>query len=261
MEKQDFIRALRTLGRTVAYYPVFSKIFENSNCGVFISQMLYWEGKQDDEEGWIRKPLNEIEEELHFTRYEMETIRKRLKEAKVLEECRMGMPAKLHFKFDWSRVNDLINDYHIKIQNKTLVPEVKADKQPTIVYRMKEYFLEKLTEYVKGAEYSWMEKDWGSMKNLRDLFEKRVIEKKKNANADLTVFEATDDEIFNLYKTFIDMLPEWHRTNRYTPAYLYSDFNAIQQQVITETKKKLTNGNNSKTADFSKAAAEAASNV
>jgi hypothetical protein len=260
MEKQDFIKALRTLGRTVAYYPVFSKIFENSNCGVFISQMLYWDGKQHDEDGWIRKPLTEIEEELHFTRYEMETIRKRLKEAKVLEECRMGMPAKLHFRFDWARVNELITQYHTRILTPVEQPQ-QQEKQPNLVYRMKEYFLEKLTEYVKGAEYSWMDKDWGSMKNLRDLFEKRGIAKKKAAKPGLDSYEILDDEIFELFKSFIDMLPEWYRQNRYTPAYLYSDFNAIQQQVITDSQKKLTNGNTRKTADFAKAAAEAASNI
>lgn len=264
MEKQDFVKALRTLGRTVAYYPVFSKIFSSSNCGVFISQMLYWEGKQLDDEGWIKKPLSEIEDELGFTRYEMDTIRKRLKESKVLEERKMGMPAKLHYRFDWNRMNELILDYQIRKDNPAEQPDKTS--QPTLVYRMKEYFLEMHQKYFPELEheYHWMEKDWRSLKLLRDTFDKRIVLKKTKQNPDILAQVASDDEIFNSFKAFIDNLPEFYRTQRYTPSLLYSDFNSIEQKVIELSKPK-TNVNSSNrgnnTHSFAEAAKKASGNI
>lgn len=258
VEKQDFIKVLRALGRTVVHYPIFSKVFGSNNCGVFLSQMLYWEGKQEDEDGWIRKPLLEIEQELGFSRYEMESIRKRLKECLVLEEKKMGMPAKLHYKFDWDRINDLVNQHLTKQKEEKQGPK---EKQPTVVYSMKEYFLSKLEEYVPGSDYEWMGKDWENLKRLKGVFEKRIIQKKSKAQPDIPAHEATPEEVLEAFQKFIDMLPDFYRTQRYTPTLLYSDFNSIEAKIIQMSKQQTnvnSNNQNNNTVDFGAAARKAA---
>lgn len=259
IEKHDFIKVLKALGRTVVHYPAFSKAFGSNNCGVFLSQMLYWEGKQQDEDGWIRKPMLEVEEELGFSRYEMESIRKRLKEALVLEEKKMGMPAKLHYKFDWNRINEIVNEY----LTKSIEPEPKqpTEKQPTVVYSMKEYFLQKLQEYIPGQEYEWMAKDWENLKRLKLTFEKRIVAKKTKSQPDILAHTASTEEILDAFQKFIDLLPEFYRTQRYTPTLLYSDFNSIEAKII-EMSNKRTNVNSTtnkpNTVDFGAAAKKAA---
>ncbi len=94
-EKIDFISALRALNRPIAYYPVIARALDSINCAVFLSQLLYWEGKQEDEAGWIRKPHGEILLETGMSRYELQTVRTKLLERNILEEQKSGIPAKL----------------------------------------------------------------------------------------------------------------------------------------------------------------------
>lgn len=54
--------SLKQLGHPVAYYPVLARVFGMEE-SVFIAQLVYWTGKQDNPEGWIYKTSEDMQEE------------------------------------------------------------------------------------------------------------------------------------------------------------------------------------------------------
>jgi hypothetical protein len=99
--------------RPVAYHPglaiALTKL--NSRCGakdaIFISQLLYWDGKGALDGGWIWKTREEWQAETGLSRFEQETVRKHLVELGILEERLMGMPGKLHFRLNFRQLEAL----------------------------------------------------------------------------------------------------------------------------------------------------------
>lgn len=103
MKLTDF---LQELGRPVAYYPRLSHITGGVKETLFLCQLLYWEGKQSDKEGWIYKTQEETFIETGLTRYEQQTARKNLKKKGFIEEKLKGIPAKLHYKINFKAINE-----------------------------------------------------------------------------------------------------------------------------------------------------------
>jgi hypothetical protein len=97
---------LQELGRPVAYYPKLSHITGGVKETLFLCQLLYWEGKQANKEGWIYKTQQEMFEETGLTRYEQETARRNLKNKGFIEEKLQGIPAKLHYKINFKAINE-----------------------------------------------------------------------------------------------------------------------------------------------------------
>jgi hypothetical protein len=89
---------LRSVGRTVSYYPRLAKITGGVEANVFLCQMYFWEGKQEDPDGWIYKTQAEIEEETGINPDSQRTVRDRLKRRGLLEERFKGIPRKLEFR-------------------------------------------------------------------------------------------------------------------------------------------------------------------
>jgi len=48
------------VGRPVAYYPKLSHITGGVKETLFLCQLLYWDGKQNDSGGWIYKTQQEM---------------------------------------------------------------------------------------------------------------------------------------------------------------------------------------------------------
>lgn len=84
----------REIGHPIAYYHKLNNITGSATATLFISQFLYWEGKQRDPDGWIYKTQAEIEEETGLNRREQEAARKQLKAAGLLQERLKGLPAR-----------------------------------------------------------------------------------------------------------------------------------------------------------------------
>ncbi len=59
---------------------------------LFLCQMYYWQGKQDDPNGWIYKTQAEIEAETGLSRTEQETARRLLRQRGLLKERYKGYP-------------------------------------------------------------------------------------------------------------------------------------------------------------------------
>lgn len=97
---------LQDLGSPVAYYPRLSNITGGVKETLFLCQLLYWQGKQSDKDGWIYKTQNDIFNETGLTRYEQEAARKSLVSRGFIDEKRRGIPAKMHYKINIDAINE-----------------------------------------------------------------------------------------------------------------------------------------------------------
>ncbi|GEM_PF-3203829 len=104
MRLTDF---LQDIGRPVAYFPALKKIAGSTVATIFLTQFIYWTGKQHDPEGWIYKTQEEIEEETGLTRPEQETARRHLKRKELIEETYRGLPRRLFYRVNIAKINDL----------------------------------------------------------------------------------------------------------------------------------------------------------
>lgn len=108
MIRKEAVIAL--LGSPIAYYTIFAKELGGIEAGVFTSQFFYWYGRGQDPTGWIYKTQADIEAETGLSRRNQETARKRLRELKVLEEKRMGVPSRLFYRLNLDRLFAIMNE-------------------------------------------------------------------------------------------------------------------------------------------------------
>lgn len=96
------VDAISEVGDGKTWYPRLSRVFGLIE-SIFLVYFIGWHGRQRDNEGWIYKKSNEIEEELGITYKQQIRIRKQLELIGVLES-----------KF---RRNEGITFYRINIEN------------------------------------------------------------------------------------------------------------------------------------------------
>lgn len=96
--------------KPVAFNPILAKATGSITAGLFLSQLLYWSGKEKNPEGWIFKTIKEMEEETALSRKEQDGAIKRLKMLKILEVSLKGVPAKRHFKINLEVLLKLISN-------------------------------------------------------------------------------------------------------------------------------------------------------
>ncbi|HUZ30182.1 MAG TPA: hypothetical protein VMU90_13115 [Solirubrobacteraceae bacterium] len=97
---------LRDLGRPIAFYPTLVPVCGSVHATLFLCQLLYWEGKQRDPDGWIYKSQRDMEEETGLSRFMQDEARKKLKERRLIEEARRGVPATMHYRIDHQALED-----------------------------------------------------------------------------------------------------------------------------------------------------------
>jgi hypothetical protein len=96
------------LDRPIAFHRIFRTITGSTVAALFLSQAWYWRDKGKDNQGWIYKTQAEWENETGLTRREQERARAELKTLGILHEKKEGIPCRLYFQLDQSRVWDLI---------------------------------------------------------------------------------------------------------------------------------------------------------
>jgi hypothetical protein len=74
------------IGRPVAFFPGLKKITKSTTATLLLCQLIYWTGKQTDQEGWIYKTSDDIEEETGLSYDEQVTARKQLVKLGFIEE-------------------------------------------------------------------------------------------------------------------------------------------------------------------------------
>lgn len=99
------VGVLMGLGHPVAYYPSLNRITGSINATIFLCQLIYWTGKQQDPDGWIYKTQEDIESETGLGRRQQETARRHLVANGLLEEVREGMPARLFYRVNTEAID------------------------------------------------------------------------------------------------------------------------------------------------------------
>ncbi|RLG35981.1 MAG: hypothetical protein DRN91_08895 [Candidatus Alkanophagales archaeon] len=102
------------IGRPIGYYPRMAIFLGSVKAAIFLCQLGYWQGKQNDPEGWIYKTQEEIMIETGLSRREQESARRLLKKRGYLSEKFAGLPRKLYFLVDWNKVT---KDWQIFVKN------------------------------------------------------------------------------------------------------------------------------------------------
>lgn len=109
--------SLHLIGRPLAYYPKLAKLLGGAKIAIFLCQFMYWEGKQEDD-GWIFKTGESLEEETGLSREEQQTARKKLKSLSILEEKLSGLPARMHYRFNWKKLDEIVTQAYGNTPNK-----------------------------------------------------------------------------------------------------------------------------------------------
>lgn len=95
----------------VGFNPDFARISGSVNAGMMLSRMCELSDAHGDPcgDGWFCKTSEEWQMETAMTRREQETARRKLREAGLVEEDRRGLPAKVYFKINTNKLNDLLS--------------------------------------------------------------------------------------------------------------------------------------------------------
>lgn len=104
MKLSDF---LQDIGRPIAYYPSLARLLGGINESIFLSQIIYWTGKEASGDGWIYKTSSEIESELGLTYREQMGARKRLRRLGVLSEEYRRLKHVIYFSVNFDYLNHL----------------------------------------------------------------------------------------------------------------------------------------------------------
>ncbi|MCI0653670.1 MAG: hypothetical protein L0Y39_04230 [Methylococcaceae bacterium] len=101
---------LRLFDRPIAFHRCFVDLTGSVTAALFLSQAVYWQKRVPDEpEGWWHKTREEWAEETGLSRREQESARQILKQLRVLEEKRAGVPARLLYRVDNPGLSSLLN--------------------------------------------------------------------------------------------------------------------------------------------------------
>ena len=98
-QEREELRASLLKDRGPAYIPWLVEEY-GAQAGLFMSQLLFWDGKGHDPDGWIYKSENEWRRETGLTRSAVRNARKILTRKGVLEEDKRGLPRRLYYRAD-----------------------------------------------------------------------------------------------------------------------------------------------------------------
>ena len=194
--------ALENVGFTIAYYPKIAKWLGSVGDAIFLCQLWYWHDKGNSPDGWIYKTQKEFEEETALGRYEQEHARRKLKSLGILEEERRGVPARLYYRLDVDRMNELWEEWYQKQEedkaNKNVANEQSSllDCNNQVCGKVANKNVEKwqsITENTTDTttEITKERKEYKEKKESRKsndlLF---TVEEKKKADKELEMFNA-----------------------------------------------------------------------
>ncbi len=77
-----------------------ARVFRHQPTAVFVRQLLFWDGKGHDPDGYVWKTGREWWDEGGLTRDNVATARRKLIAAGVLDETHKGIPRKLYYRLD-----------------------------------------------------------------------------------------------------------------------------------------------------------------
>ena len=165
-----------------------------------------------------------------------------------MQEERKGVPAKLHYLFDWKKFNKMVTTY---VENEEQIESSRKVRDPTLLYQMMQAFVAKY-EAETDIEYEVQEgRDFGPLKSLRDYFIERIKKRKIKDGADPQLAEATEQDVLDSWQMFLDNLPSFWIKKALTPRALWSNINPIMNDIANEYKRiNQTEGQTTGAASF-----------
>ncbi len=114
--------------KPIAFNPLLAKAIGSVKAGLLLSQLLYWWRKGQNPE-WIYKTIDEIEEETALSRYEQDGAIQKIRNLKLVEVKRKGIPAKRHFKLNLGNISKLVcgNSTNLFEENQQSIPETTSE--------------------------------------------------------------------------------------------------------------------------------------
>ena len=100
MEFNARLLLAEVLTRPIAFHAVFARVGGGALAGLFLSQLFYWHDKGSDPDGWIWKPQKDWSAETQLSRPELERVRRQVGQRGLVEEKKVGLPAKLYYRLD-----------------------------------------------------------------------------------------------------------------------------------------------------------------
>lgn len=97
---------LQLVDRPIAFQRSFVRLGVGITGALLLSQIVYWQNRMEGQ--WFYKTQADLEEETGLTRYEQEGARKKLVSCGVLKEEKRGIPAKLYFRVNQERLEELL---------------------------------------------------------------------------------------------------------------------------------------------------------
>ena len=119
------------LDRPIAFQRAFVALGAGITGALLLSQAVYWSRRSGDDTGWFFKTQVDWEEETGLRRAEQETARKRLLTLGVMEEDRKGIPAKLYFRVNFEKLEQLLTSGSASKQDCGNPANKDAEKQQT----------------------------------------------------------------------------------------------------------------------------------
>ena len=111
------VRAIETLwpllGRHIAFHRRLVDLTASVKAAVLLSQSIYWtrHGRDIDEAGgWFLKTTGQWRMETGLSAREQDTAREVLRDLAIIEEQRIGFPARLHFRLCLDQLDALLSD-------------------------------------------------------------------------------------------------------------------------------------------------------
>lgn len=94
--------------RPVAFHPDVARAVGGTIQGIFLCQLMYWDGKGSDPEGWTYKTIEQWENETTLSRYYQEKAREKLADLGVIEQKRAGDKGVMHYRVRWQALISLL---------------------------------------------------------------------------------------------------------------------------------------------------------
>ena len=108
---KNIIKFSDLFDRPIAFHRPFVRVTKSIKAGLFLSQCVYWSKRTKDEEGWFWKTQEEWFDEIGLTRRELENCRLILKNLDILEEKKIGAPAKIFYRINQEVLWKLLKDF------------------------------------------------------------------------------------------------------------------------------------------------------
>ena len=144
-EEREQLRETLLKDRRPAYIPWLVTEF-GAQAGLFMSQLLFWDGKGHDKAGWIYKSEKDWRKETGLTRSAVRTARKILTKKGVLEEYKRGLPRRLYYRADLQALMAVLN-------GKPLPPTIEDPKDPEDLWDEDPWYRDEALEVTRRGEY------------------------------------------------------------------------------------------------------------